>query len=175
MIRRKSIPVDNGVSEVPLTQGLVALIDTTDAHEVDKHSWCLQQYKDKSRHGGTNIYAKTALGGTQITLHRFLLLPPKELAVDHINGNSLDCRRENMRIASKQQNAANRPKDRVIKASSLFKGVHFSRQHKRWCARIYINGKGYHLGIFSTEIEAALVYDKAAVESFGCFARKNFL
>jgi hypothetical protein len=107
-------------------------------------------------------------------LHRLIMNPPPHLFVDHINGDPLDCRRANLRIATNQQNCRNsRPRG----GSSKLKGAVFDRCHKGrkpWRSRIRVNGKLIHLGNFATEIEAAKAYDKAALEMFGEFARPNF-
>jgi hypothetical protein len=157
--------------KIELTQGYFALIDASDYEKVSKHCWCVQQYKDKDR--CQKIYAKASVGGTQVTMHRFLLSPPKHLSVDHINGNSLDNRRENLRLTNKKGNAANRPKDRIKGATSKFKGVHKATGGKKWLSRIHVNGKGIYLGSFEKEIDAARAYDIAAKYYFGEFACLN--
>lgn len=88
--------------------------------------------------------------------------------IDHKNGNGLDNRRENLRIATRSQNAANRFKRG---GSSKFKGVCIAG--KRWKAGIRQDGKSYHLGTFDTEEEAALAYNASATIRFGEFARLN--
>ncbi len=94
-------------------------------------------------------------------LSRILLNSPKELNVDHINGNPLDNRKTNLRIASSQQNNRNRAKTARPK-SSQFKGV--CKNGGRWYAIIYQNYRQIFIGSFSTEIDAAQAYDAKARE-----------
>jgi hypothetical protein len=102
-------------------------------------------------------------------LHRIILDAPKGTDVDHINGNGLDNRRCNLRLATRSQNHANRFKKPGT--TSRFKGVRFERN--RWHAQIRVQYKKTYLGSFRDEIDAALAYNAAALEAFGEFARIN--
>ncbi len=91
--------------------------------------------------------------------------------VDHINGNRLDNRKCNLRLATRSQNLQNSRKR--TGCSSRFKGVNWLGQNKRWRARIKVFGKEIALGCFISELEAAEAYNKAAKEHFGDFAKLN--
>jgi len=92
---------------------------------------------------------------------------------DHENGNGLDNRNENLRRASRLENARNRRKSRDN--SSGFKGVHFDGALKRpWRATIETKRRCFHIGNFATPEEAAHAYDRQAIIKFGRFARLNF-
>ncbi|RYE96053.1 MAG: hypothetical protein EOO77_41705 [Oxalobacteraceae bacterium] len=118
-----------------------------------------------------NGYVSTRSGGRTMTMHRIIMGNPQGLDVDHINGNRLDNTRVNLRAVTRQQNMMNMG-PRSNKASR-FKGVGL---HKvgRWNARITVDGKNLHLGMFDHEEDAARAYDAAAIIHYGQFARLNF-
>ena len=95
---------------------------------------------------------------------------PKML--DHIDGDRLNNRIENLRLATHQQNNRNRSSNR--NSSSKYLGVSWNNYRKKWEARIRINRKSKCLGYFDDEIEAAKVYDAAARHHHGEFANPNF-
>jgi hypothetical protein len=91
---------------------------------------------------------------------------------DHINHDTLDNRRGNLRKATPQQNAQNmRPRKG---GSSQYKGVSWHKSTNNWQAQIRLGGKEVYLGLYATEQEAALVYDEYAKQHFGPFAHTNF-
>lgn len=104
-------------------------------------------------------------------LHRLILDAQKGEMVDHRNQDRLDNRRENLRKCTATQNSAN------MKLSTLnttgFKGVTYKKDFGKYRACIRINKISKHLGYFTTAKEAALVYNKKALEIFGEFAWLN--
>lgn len=100
-----------------------------------------------------------------------------DAVVDHINGNPLDNRKENLRISDLQTNSWNTRKHRNGKRifTSRFKGVFLVQKTKRWAAKIVKDRKRISLGTFATEVEAARAYNEAAVRLFGEFAWLNEL
>ncbi len=138
--------------EIPLTQGKVAIVDDEDFAELVKYRWCaIKSYNTYyAVRNSPRSYGKRHT----IRMHAVILNPPQGMIIDHINGNGLDNRRENLRVVTTRQNQQNLH----IPKSSRYPGVIWYKQTKRWQARIKINGRSKHLGYFKDEFEAATVY-----------------
>lgn len=104
-----------------------------------------------------------------IYLHRAVVSAAPGLQVDHINTDTLDNRRSNLRLVSASQNAQNRSHARTNKAG--VKGVHRCSQTGKWKAGIAADGARYALGYFDTVEDAAMAYEGAALLLHGAFAR----
>lgn len=162
------------MKRIPLTQGKEALVDDCDYEFLVVCNWCV------SDNGDGNLYAqcttsRTNPGGRKhLKMHRVvskLMGYPSELNIDHKNGDGLDNRRENLRVATTSQNAANRGPQ--TNSKSGLKGVSWNTPKRKWHARIQVNKKLIHLGYFTDNIEAAKAYNKAAEEHFREFAWLN--
>ena len=104
-------------------------------------------------------------------MHKIVINAPDECEVDHINHNSLDNRKTNLRIASHKQNLRNMS----AKTNKFgYKGIHKNNTGHKFSADIWVNYRKIHLGSYETPREAAEVYDDAARKYFGSFAALNF-
>ena len=157
--------------EIPLSQGLVALVDDVDYEWASKHKWHAHR-KPKENTWYARRNTVTWPNRKTLYLHREIMNAPPGIQVDHIDGNGLDCRRANMRLATKADNGRNRGKQ--SDNTSGFKGVTWNKSARKWVAQIKVNSKNIHLGYHNTAEAAARTYDEAAWKYFGDFARTNF-
>jgi hypothetical protein len=164
-------PPNDEIRYIALTKGKFAIVDAADFEWAKKFKW-FTSGPEKYPYAIRAIYPG---GGRKIALylHRAIMKPSDGLVVDHRNGNTLDNRRANLRLATKRQNTCNM---RVNKegCSSRFRGVSWNKCAKKWQARISFEMKRIYLGLYGTEVEAAKAYDEAAKIYNGEFARLNF-
>jgi hypothetical protein len=157
--------------EVPLTQGYNAIVDDEEYERVAVYNWAVEVRPN-------TCYASSNLGqgrnAQRVRLHRFILTPPTDMQVDHINRNGLDCRKENMRLTDWTGNGRNiiQPQG---EGGTGYRGVYKHHYSERWIARIRDNtGRKLHLGTFESPELAAVAYDEAALRYHGEFAVLNF-
>lgn len=151
--------------EIPLTRGLVALVDDAD------YDLVVAAGKWHAGSEGSRFYARRSYQreGNRWSVRMHTLVTGWDF-VDHINGDGLDNRRQNLRPADDSKNSMNR--GMRSDNTSGFKGV--VRRGSRWMARIKLHDRRTYLGTFATPQEAAHAYDAAALVLFGEFARPNF-
>lgn len=152
---------------IPLNHHKFALVDTGDLPLVSHIRWHCRPY---NANGHTYDKWSVRAAKPRVLMSRVITGASIGVVVDHKNGNPLDNRRENLRVCSSKMNAANQVKQKRV-TSSRFKGV--TRRGKRWEAHLKFNQKYIYLGSFSDEGDAALAYNKAAVERWGEFANLN--
>lgn len=151
--------------EIPLTRGHIAIVDNEDADLADV-KWRVTSMP--------YLYGIRSRGRDTIWMHRIILarvigrdLSPVEVC-DHINGNGLDNRRCNLRLATHSENMRNR---RINKNSaSHYKGVTWHKGTRKWRAQIKKDGNKKHIGYFDTMEAAHAAYVAAARELHGEFA-----
>lgn len=164
--------MQNETRLIPLSQGKFAIVDATDFEFLNRWKWHVFSGNHRQK---KKFYAVRNSKGPNkriIFMHRALLKPGIGFEGDHKNGDSLDNRRENLRICTHLQNSQN--SGMRHHNTSGFKGVSFHKKAGAWEAYICPNYKKKYLGLFSTKEEAAHAYDSAAKTCFGEFAILNF-
>ncbi len=152
---------------IELTQGQVAFVDDVDS-DLASHRWCAIKV---GKLPFVVFYAKRRDGKKVISMHSIIARRAGIIGeVDHRNRNGTDNRRDNLRAATSSQNKANRR--HVLDGAGHFRGIF--RFGNRWSARLKVNGKSRHLGMFDTPEDAARARDATALEAFGKFAVLNF-
>lgn len=154
----------------PLEKGLFTIVDDDIYDLFAQTHWTAA--REKTSHYATH-YKRFEKVQQMFRLARLIMNPPPHLQVDHINRNTLDNRRANLRLATNQQNQFNQ---KLSKANtSGFKGVAFQKHSptKPWRAFVSVDKKKKHIGYFSTPIEAAKAYDEAAIKHYGEYAATN--
>ena len=142
--------------EIKLTKGKVATVDDADFEMLNKHKWhlCRKTHKEYAyRRDYTN-----GKPGKMVSMHRVILEAKPGSTIDHINGDGLDNRRNNLKFVNKSQNGFNSgPKSYN---TSGFKGV--EKFGNNWKASVKINGYRFRSDSFYTKEEAALAYNELA-------------
>jgi hypothetical protein len=160
--------------EIELTRGMVAVIDDQDA-DLAYLKW---HAHENYRPTHTRYYAQR-WGSPRVSMHRVIL--ERKIGrllfnceyTDHINHDTLDNRRSNLRIATNQENARNKS-HRHAQTSSKYKGVSWNARDEKWQVYIGIDHKNKFVGYFHDETEAAHAYDNAARKYFNEFCKPNF-
>jgi hypothetical protein len=163
------------MKQIKLTHNKFAIVDDECFEYLNQFKWQCRV----SRGGGEYATRSVRIGKkvTRVSMHRVIMgidgLDYRKIQVDHINNNTLDNRKENLRLVTPSQNQMNKKKANIKNSTSKYKGV--SKKNNKWIAKIKKNGKIYHLGSFHNEDEAADVYNRKANELFGEYALLNNL
>lgn len=139
-----------------------AWIDEEDYAQVCKFKWHLKERKTSNPKG--RFYVNTKINNKNVYMHRYLmgLLRGDGRMVDHINQDPCDNTRANLRIVTPSANSRNRPKK--TGTTSKYPGVYWFNARSKWVARIKIDGKFTHLGVFSFEKDAARCFMKECLK-----------
>lgn len=156
------------VIEVELTKGYRTKVyaDTWDRLKLGRFAW-----KAMVLRGGRYVYAVAYCGGIMY-LHRLITEATAAQNADHINGDTLDNRDDNLRACAASQNSHNRKCKQGTNAG--LKGVSWSSTSHKWAACITVNGWRYYLGLFEHKRRAGVAVDRAALALQGEFAHLNF-
>lgn len=155
----RPIRIEGDLAFVSLTRGYETVIDATAISLIEGRNWF----------ASPNLYAVRSERGTMVMMHRVLTNAPSTMQVDHINGDGLDNRGANLRLATHAENGLNKG---CLKNNKIgIKGVSWCRRSEKWKAQIQLNGRSKTLGRFDTTEEAAAAYREAAQQLHGPFAR----
>lgn len=153
---------------VRTTRGKHVVIDVDDFEFVSSRTWRIHLGWNNTPYATTSVEIGERLRSRSI--HRLLMNPPSGMVVDHRNRNTLDNRRQNLRICTRTENTRNRVSRT---GTSIYKGVFWVAVRSRWVAKLLHDKKQVWLGAYQTEEEAAEAYNRAAVHYFGEFACLN--
>lgn len=140
-----------------------ALVDTEDLERLTSE-YCLWRIKRNSK--SVYIHAKV-VGEERIeTLHRAIMNAPEGTVVDHIDRDTLNNTKRNLRITTHTVNSRN-----TVELSSHntsgYRGVNWHKSHKKWRACIHVNNKSIHLGYYDNLEDAIFARKQAEVEYWG--------
>lgn len=156
------------MKKIDLGRGLFALVDECDYMELSKYK-C-----GALKHRTGRFYSYAKINGKVVMMHRLIMGAKSfEEKVDHIDGNSLNNQRCNLRISTNSENMMNRGLASHNKTG--FKGVlkRTNAVARPYKAQIGVNGKTIYIGFFGTAKDAAIAYNEKAMELHGKFARLN--
>jgi hypothetical protein len=156
---------------IKLTRGKYAMVDVEDFEWLNQYKWHCSHY-DYAKRAVPNRSGK---GRRQVSvyMHKLLCPVPEGKIADHVNRNSLDNRKENLRPATQKQNVWNRKFTRKG-GKTRYNGIRWDKNKEKWQVRLTINGRRKSFGYYADEIEAAKAYDRAAKKYRGEFAVLNF-
>lgn len=162
-MNRNEYLIGTDITIIRMKGGKECLVSTEVFERLWPYTWCVE---------GTG-YAMSRTSGQAVKMHRLIMGAKEGEYVDHIDGNPLNNTLGNLRLCKKQQNEFNQ-KIRTDNTSG-YKGVSLLKESGRYRAYINKNRIRYELGIFLTKEEAALAYNRKAVELFGEYARLNMV
>ena len=162
------------MKEIPLSQGMVALVDDEDFEWLNKFNWYACKCRGKfyaRRKTQTSRAGGRKRKSTTFYMHREII--KTALDIDHWDGNGLNNQRQNLRPCTESQNQMNRRNNG--NSTSGYKGVSWHTRTGKRRATIRIGVKQAELGFYQSKEEAAIAYNEAAARYFGEFALANKL
>lgn len=157
---------------ISLTKGYIAIVDDEDFDFVNQWKWSTIDSSPTGVCYAERGYTDKESGKIKhISMHRLIMdMIDSELTVDHIDGNGLNNQRKNLRPATKQQQAINRPLRSDNKSGH--KGVYWFKSCNKWRAQIKVDGKRKSLGLYEDIEDAIKAYETAAELYYGEWRRQ---
>jgi hypothetical protein len=158
--------------EIQLTQGKVAIVDDEDFEYLNQWKWCLRgtgRGKFYAIRGFRKSKKNNKTGS--VRMHRQIMKVEKGFVVDHIDGNTLNNKKNNFRICTQSDNCKNQKMS--IKNKCGYKGVSQQKNTNKFISQISLNNNKIYLGTFTDIIDAARAYNEAALKYHGEFAHIN--
>lgn len=163
--------------EIPLTNGLVAIVDDEDYEYLSQFKWYARKHYN-TYYASRTDRVENGIKIPRFSMHQLIMGRRDGMIIDHKDRNGLNNTRDNLRFVTVAQNAWNATKrpPRGSEHPSQFKGVIWKKDQRKWVAFIVIaKDKKKHLGSFASEYDAALAYDVAAFKLRGEYARLNLV
>lgn len=158
------------MKQIQLTQGRAVMVDDEDYEFLNQWKWyALKPTGNRNYYAARGVYDLITKKRSTLYMHK-VLLDTKDY-VDHINRNTLDNQRKNLRSATPSQSRGNCSP----KGVSKYMGVSWSKGSQKWQATISYGGRKRHLGYFDKEEDAAMVYNEWAKEVYKEFANLNVI
>lgn len=164
----------HGSWSVPLTQGVIALVDADVADELGQFNWHARLNKGSRWYAYRAEYDDRAGRRRWVSMHGEIIPAPAGKMVDHrehhpLDAKLIDNRRSNLRIADHRLNSINQRAGKQGRAG--LKGACWHKQCGKWMGIFRVDGRQQYLGLFDTPEEAHEAYVAAAREHYGEFAR----
>src|SRR5262249_55618305 len=145
------------MQHIPLSQGQIAFVDDDDFAPVSQYHWCYRGERNSGQ-GYAIRHDKDGKKYRTVYLHRAIMGPvPPEHEVIFRNGDRLDCRRENLRVVSKQEARQHHQRARSNSKSGI-KGISYNRRPRTWSVDIYRHGRARRVGTVLTLKDARDAY-----------------
>ena len=161
--------------EIELTRGKVTIVDDEDYSFLMQWNWYARSGDSPEYYATRSLHVSLENGKytrKAVIMHRVLTGAPNGYVVDHINGDTLDNRKSNLRVCRHANNIRNmRKSDRPL--TSPYTGVSYHKKSGKWQASIKTQYKQKWLGNFIDPVKAAKAYNVAAIKQHGQFARLN--
>jgi hypothetical protein len=142
--------------QIPLTQGEVALVDDADYPLLSEFCWCYRP--ERNGRQGYAVRHRQVNGKDRLCyLHREILPAPEGHETIFLNHDRLDCRRENLKVVSKEE--ARRHHRVRSDSKSGIKGVRYNPENDTWSAYVYRHRHCYHVGTYPTQEQAVAAYE----------------